>query len=138
MGKLIDTLLGWGIQNTRAAKVKPKAGLSIVFASVYLTEDERKHLGELEISSDDVVQAIRYWLDNGFNVRITPKSQQGFEGVSITHTTFTYKGKSVSIQGEAKVFEKAILACFYKMAVIKQDRGMDLSEGVDSSDFEMR
>lgn len=138
MGRIIDSLLAWGIQNARSGKVKIKAGMNIVFASIYLTEEERKELSTVEVKPDDLVDFVDFWLKNGFNIRITPKSTQGFEGVSITHTTLTYKGKSVSIQGEGKTWQKASLACFYKMSCIKSDRGLELSEGVDTTDFEMR
>lgn len=138
MERLIDTLLTWGVQNARSGKVKIKGGMSIVFASVYLTEDERKELKDVVPTPQDVSAMIEFWITNGFNVRITPRSQQGFEGVTITHNTFTYKGKSVAVQGEGKTWQKAFIACFYKMACIKSDRGFDLSEGVDTSDFDMR
>lgn len=138
MERLIDTLLAWGLQNSRSGKVKIKPGMNIVYASVYLTEDERKELSSLTVSEMDIMAMMNFWIKNSFNVRFTPKSAQGFEGVTITHTTLTYKGKSVSIQGEGKTWEKAALACFYKMACIRSDRGLELSEGVDTSDFDMR
>lgn len=138
MAKVIDTLLGWGIQNARAGKVKVKPGMNIVFASVYLTEDEKKELSALTPTEADLLAILDFWLRNDFNVRVTPKNDKGFEGVTITHTSLTYKGKSVAIQGEGKTWPKAFVACFYKMACIKDDRGLLLTENTDTGDYDLR